>query len=85
MITKYRCQIRKPILAERIAPYRIITTEMLFEMFKAKGYGHYYAARFLYLQENTDRLRKWCGSEGIYILDEGMKWFIEKYKLDYKW
>jgi len=82
---EYRRQIRKPILAERIAPYRIITTEMIFEMFAEQNMGHSNASRFLYLYENHDRLTKWCGCDGVYIVDEAMKQFFAKYDLNYKW
>lgn len=82
---KYERQMREPIKERRLPPYRIITTEMLFEMFEEQGFGHSYASRFLYLPENNHRLTKWCGSDGVYYLDEGMKWFIAKYKLNYKW
>lgn len=82
---QYERQMREPIKQERIAPYRIITSEMITELFNEIGIGHSYASTIIHLPENAKMLKRWCKSEGVFVVDEGMREFLKKYNLRYKW
>lgn len=82
---KYQRQLREPAPQQKTPPYRIITTDMIHEMFEERGLTVSQVHKILYNPEISNRLTKWMGQDGIYILDDGIKWLIEKYKLRYRW
>lgn len=82
---QYERQMREPIKQERVAPYRVITGEMLTELFKDAGIGQSYSNTIIHLPENAKLLTRWCGADGMYIVDDKMHKFFEKYNLRYKW
>lgn len=82
---KYQRQLREPAPQQKTPPYRIITTDMIHEMFEERGLTVSQVHKILYNPEISNQLTKWMGQDGIYILDDGIQWLIQKYKLRYRW
>lgn len=78
-------QLRESIQIERTPPYRIITTDMITEMFAEKNMGTNTVEHTLHVSGHKEKLSKWMGADGVYIVDQAMMNFIEQFGLNYKW